>query len=187
MPPLTAITFDWRPGDATYQHLSLLNIPRKFIEDQVSEFILYWQERGQQNHGWNAKFAKHVMHEWRKHEIDQAKQQAVKPLTAMTGDWRPNNKATEFLLQAGITRAFIDECIVSFVMYWTERGELHNTWNTKFVGHCQYRDQQAQAIANVQNKGVRHQSIHDELSDRSWGYELREDLRLAKQSGGENA
>ena len=168
MPPLTAITFDWRPGEATYHHLAQLSIPRKFIDDQVSEFVLYWQERGQQNHSWNAKFAKHVMHEWRLYEISQAKQKAVKPLTAMTNDWRPSNKAVDFLLLAGISRSFIDECIVSFVMYWMERGELHNTWNSKFVGHCQFRDQQAQKIANVQNNGVRMRSIHEDLADRSW-------------------
>ena len=168
MPPLTAITSEWRPGDATYQHLAQLNISREFIDGQVSEFVIYWEERGQQNHSWNAKFAKHVMHEWRKHEIDMAKQKAVKPLTAMSTDWRPSKKATDYLLMAGISKPFIDECIVSFVMYWMERGELRNTWNSTFVQHCEYRNKQAQAIANTHNNGERLQSLQESLTDRSW-------------------
>lgn len=168
MPPLTPITSDWRPGDAVYQHLAQLNIPRKFIDDQVAEFILYWQERGQQNHSWGSKFAKHVMHEFREHEIRMAKQQAIKPLTSMTGEWRPSKKAVDFLLMAGVERAFIDECIVSFVMYWMERGELRNTWNSMFVQHCQYRNQQAQAIANTHNNGQRLPSLQESLTDTSW-------------------
>lgn len=183
MPPLTAITFEWRPGDATYQHLAQLSIPRKFIDDQVSEFIIYWQERGQQNHSWNSKFAKHVVHEWRKYEIDQAKKLAVKPLTVMTHKWRPSKSAVDHLLERGVPMHFINECIVSFVMYWMERGEMHNTWNTKFVAHCQHRDQQAQALANVQNNGVRMRPIEEQLNDRSWA----NDLSISKLSGGENA
>lgn len=168
MPPLTSITSEWRPGDAVYQHLAQLNIPRDFIEDQIAEFVLYWQERGQQNHSWGSKFAKHVMHEFRLWEIKKAKQQAVKPLTAITADWRPSNKAVDFLLKSGIARSFVDECIVSFVMYWMERGEIGNTWNSKFVQHCQFLDKKVQAIANTHNNGVRLPSLQDSLIDRSW-------------------
>lgn len=168
MPPLTSIDSTWRPSDAVYQLLAQRAIPREFAEDQVPEFILYWQERGQLNHSWGSKFLKHVIHEWRLHEIKQARSGAEKPHTAINSEWRPSKKATDYLLMAGITKAFIDECTVSFVMYWMERGELHNTWNTKFVQHCQFRDQQAQSAANTHNNGVRMRSIHDDLTDRSW-------------------
>lgn len=168
MPPLTSITSEWRPGDAVYQHLDNLKIPREFIDDQIAEFVLYWQERGQQNHSWGSKFAKHVMHEFREWEIRKAKQQALKPLTAMTGDWRPSKKATDYLLMSDIERPFIDECIVSFVMYWMERGELRNTWNSMFVQHCQYRNQQVQSIANTHNNGQRLPSLQESLTDTSW-------------------
>jgi hypothetical protein len=168
MPPLTPINSGWRPRDAVYQHLAQLNIPREFIDDQVAEFVLYWQERGQQNHSWGSKFAKHVMHEFREWEIRKAKQQAVKPLTAMTDDWRPSKKATDYLLMAGIERPFINECIVSFVMYWMECGELRNTWNSTFVQHCQFLDRKAQAAANQHNNGQRLPSLQESLTDRSW-------------------
>ena len=180
MPPLTAINTEWRPTDAVYQVLSQHNIPRKFIEDQIAEFILYWSERGQMNHSWGSKFAKHVIHEWRMHEIKQAKQQAVKPMTAMTGAWRPSQNATDYLLMEGIEKPFIDECIVSFVMYWQERGELANTWNSKFVQHCQFREKQAIAAANLHNSGQRLPSLHDELTDRSWA-------TSSQQRGDDNA
>jgi hypothetical protein len=168
MPPLTAIDRTWRPNDAVYQLLEQRAIPREFAEDQLPEFILYWQERGQKNHSWGSKFLKHVIHEWRSHEIKQARSSAEKPLTAMSNEWRPSKKASDYLLKAGITKAFIDECTVSFVMYWVERGELHNTWNSKFVQHCQFRDQQAQAAANIHSNGQRMRPLQEELVDRSW-------------------
>lgn len=164
MPPLTAITHDWRPGEATYLHLAQLNIPRQFIEDQVAEFVLYWADRGQQNHSWNSKFAKHVMHEWRLHEIAQAKQKAVKPLSAMCTDWKPSRKAIEHLKAQGMTAPFIDDCVNTFIIYWSDRGELHNTWNSKFVAHCEFRHKQA----NVQANDLRGRSIRDDLTDKSW-------------------
>lgn len=168
MPPLSAINAEWRPSDAVYQLLAQHNIPRDFAEGQLPEFILYWQERGQLNHSWGSKFAKHVVHEWRMHEIKQVKQLAVKPLTAMSYEWRPSKKAVDFLLGCGIAKPFIDECIVGFVMYWQERGELCNTWNSKFVQHCKFRDQQAQAAANTYNNGEPMQSLQENLTDRSW-------------------
>lgn len=175
MPPLTAITSDWRPGDAVYQHLAQLNIPREFIDDQVAEFILYWSERGQQNHSWGSKFAKHVIHEWRQHEINQAKQQAVKPAVAIAEDWKPSNKATAFLLKMGMTQAFIDECTASFILFWLETGALHNTWNSKFVCHCQFHwKQQTKSVAVVHhnttgaNQSTRDRSLATDLTDRSW-------------------
>lgn len=172
MPPLTAIGVEWRPGDAVYQLLAQHNIPRDFIEDQVAEFILYWAERGQLNHSWGSKFAKHIMHEWRVHEIQQSKQLAIKPLAAMNYEWRPSKKAVDFLLSSGIAKSFVDECIVGFVMYWQERGELSNTWNSKFVQHCKFRDQQAQTAANTHNNGEPMQSLQENLTDRSWADDL---------------
>lgn len=175
MPPLTAIDSSWRPSDAVYQLLAQHNIPREFIEEQVPEFVLYWQERGQQNHSWGSKFAKHVMHEFREYEIRKAKQQAVKPAVAITEDWKPSNKATDFLLKMGMTQAFIDECTASFILFWLETGALHNTWNSKFVWHCQYHwNQQHRAIAIAQHHAAsasdstRGSSLTSQLTDKSW-------------------
>ena len=165
MPPLTAIDSSWRPGDAVYQLLAQHNIPRAFAEDQLPEFILYWSERGQKNHSWGSKFAKHVIHEWRLDEIKRAKQGRV---ISITHEWRPSKKAVQHLLDVGIAQTFINECIVSFVMYWCERGDEGSTWNSKFVEHVKYRDRQAQAAANLHNNGQRMPSLQDELNDRSW-------------------
>lgn len=174
MPPLTAIPSDWTPSDALYQLLAQHNIPREFIQDCVAGFVLYWGERGSLEHAWNSKFAKHVIHEWRKYEIDQAiaktkeeSQKNVPPVKPLTKDWQPKEMAINHLLACGIQRSLINECIVSFVMYWTECGEAHNTWNSKFVAHVKYRDQQIQAIANA-NGGKRISSLQEQLSDRDW-------------------
>lgn len=174
MPPLTAISTDWQPSDALYQLLAQQNIPRDFIQDRVAGFVLYWAERGDKEHAWNSKFAKHIVHEWRHFEIEQAKVQAqtaakknIPPVKPITMDWRPKKMAVDHLLACGIQKSLIDECIVSFVMYWSERGEAHNTWNSKFVAHVKHRDSQLQAIANA-NGGKRIQSLADGLRDRDW-------------------
>lgn len=182
MPPLTSIELTWRPSDAVYQHLAQLSIPRDFVDDQVGNFVLYWHERAQQNQSWGSKFAKWVLREWREHEIKVAKQQQVKPHTVMTFEWRPSKKGVDHLLECGVPMHFINECIVSFVMYWQERGDMHNTWNTKFVEHVKYRDKQALALADAHNNGVRMRPIEEQMTDRSWA-----DLPSVFKTGDKNA
>lgn len=165
MPPLTAITFDWRPTDAVYQLLAQHSIPRKFVEDQLPEFILYWQERGELNHSWGSKFSKHVLREWRRHEIEVAQQSRVKP---MTPDWMPSNKARNALLELAIPNEFIEQCVLTFRLYWLERGERSSTWNSRFVQHvkfdfARYQQQQVSLAASTRGLGVAEQ-----LTDRSW-------------------
>lgn len=170
MPPLIPITTDWRPSDAVYQLLAQHSIPREYAEDQVPEFILYWQERGELNHSWGSKFLKHCIHEWRLHEVKQAQQARVAPMVPMVQGWRPNQKVLEHLLAQGITRGFIDECLVGFIMFWLERGDVRNTWQSMFVQHVQYRDQAAQRIANASTDGKRQRSIEEQLNDHSWAH-----------------
>lgn len=174
MPPLTAIPSNWTPSDALFQLLAQHNIPREFIQDCVAGFVLYWGERGSLEHAWNSKFAKHVIHEWRKYEIDQAlaaskaeTQKQVPPVKPMTLDWRPRKLAIDHLLACGIPKLFIEECIVSFAIYWNECGAMSNAWNAKFIDHVKYRDQKVRAIANA-NGGKRIQSLQEGLVDRDW-------------------
>lgn len=164
MPPLTSIPTGWKPSEAVYEVLAQRNIPRDFIEGQVGEFVLYWNERGQQNHSWSSKFSKHVIHEWRLFEIKQAQAARV---CKVTHEWRPSKNAVEHLLACGITQSLINECIVSFVMYWSERGDERSTWNSTFVEHVKHRYRQQLALANT-NGGKRMQTLEEGLVDRSW-------------------
>ena len=172
MPPLTAITSDWRPGDAVYQLLAQHNISRAFIDDQIAEFILYWQERGQQNHSWGSKFAKHVIHEWRLHEIKQAQLARIK---AMTPDWQPSNKARQALGHLGIPGDFIDACVLTFRLYWMDRGEVSSTWNSRFVDHVKHNHASSRKqiattanLATIRNSSTRDIRVMDQLADRTW-------------------
>lgn len=154
-----AITHSWRPSEVVYQVLAQHNIPREWIEDQVPEFVIYWSERGAVEHSWGSKFMKHCMHEWRHHEIKQAR--AVRDIP-MTANWVPSQKARAALRASGITDQFInEECLDDFILYWTERGDVGHTWNSKFVQHVRYRWANR---SNIQKS----QSLYDELTDRSW-------------------
>ena len=51
----------------------------------------------------------------------------------MTLDWRPRKLAIDHLLACGIPKLFIEECIVSFAIYWNECGAMSNAWNAKFI------------------------------------------------------
>jgi hypothetical protein len=159
MPPLTSITSEWRPGDAVYQHLSQLNISREFIDYQIAEFVLYWQERGQQNHSWGSKFAKHVVHEWRRHEVEIAKGQSMH---IMYSAWQPLQRAFDILAREGITKQFAQNHLPEFVLYWMDRGDISNTWNTRFIQHVRFK------VQNQQATSTKASSMREQLTDRSW-------------------
>jgi hypothetical protein len=53
----------------------------------------------------------------------------------MSAGWYPSEDALEILERAEVEREFIDEAIPEFVLYWSERGEVARTWNSRFVSH----------------------------------------------------
>jgi len=50
-------------------------------------------------------------------------------------DWYPSDDALQILERSGVNRAFIEDAIPEFVLYWRERGEANGTWNSKFIAH----------------------------------------------------
>lgn len=155
------IDHTWTPSEAVYQVLGQHNIPRAFADDQLPEFIIYWNERGAIEHSWGSKFMKHCIHEFRHHEIRNAR--AGRDI-AMHANWIPSQKARAALRVSGITDQFInDECLDDFILYWTERGDICHTWNSKFVQHVRYRWAHRPAVP-----GTPHSSIAEQLADRSW-------------------
>ncbi|MEX2132243.1 MAG: DnaT-like ssDNA-binding domain-containing protein, partial [Pseudohongiellaceae bacterium] len=81
---------------------------------------------------WGNKFSKHALREWR-HE--QSRQGAVELTQTMTADWWPSSDALEILENADINRAFIEDAVPEFILYWRERDAQAGAWNTKFVDH----------------------------------------------------
>jgi hypothetical protein len=133
-PPATkTLPPQWQPeADVLYQ-LNQYNIPTTFIDDQLAEFITYWTERNEPQFSWGSKFIKHVLRLWRAQQTETAKRSRQ---SSMSSDWTPSEDAMEILTrQSGINRNFIEDAIPEFVLYWMERGERSNTWNSRFIMH----------------------------------------------------
>lgn len=135
---------NWQPDQELLRQIAQHNIPDDFIRLQIPEFITYWRERGETSHSWGAKFLKDVLHKWRNHQTQiarQARENNEEFLNrdkdvAMHMSWRPSNDALEVLVKhANISYAFVEDAIPEFVLYWQERGEVGRTWNSKFIQH----------------------------------------------------
>lgn len=134
----------WQPDKELLRQVAQHNIPEDFVRQQVPEFITYWRERGETSHSWGAKFLKDVLHKWRNHQTQMARQARENNEEflkrdqdiAMHMSWRPSNDALEVLVKhANISYAFVEDAIPEFVLYWQERGEVGRTWNSKFIQH----------------------------------------------------
>ena len=146
---------NWQPQEDLLQLLAMNHgIPREFCLSQLEDFLLYWRDRQQVSHSWPSKFRQHVLKEWRFHQSRQAAeaQQSSKPLantgTDLDQQWQPSTDALEILHRAGVNPEFIEDAVPEFVLYWRERGEASNTWNSKFIAHI--RRQWARYTAALQ-------------------------------------
>lgn len=148
----TLISPNWQPDQELLRQIAQYNIPLDFVRLQVPEFVTYWRERGETNHSWGAKFLKDLLHKWRSHETQIARQKRESSERqvrdrdteflnrdleiAMHSQWRPSHDALEVLVKhANINRAFVEDSIPEFVVYWQERGDVGRTWNSKFIQH----------------------------------------------------
>ena len=142
----------WQPSDDAIRQLAQLAIPEPFLREQVGLFVIYWRERGDLKHSWDADFIKHTLREWRYHEIDNNRQQRQQQQRQERWDqerfiqteqegpmrpgWGPSQDALEVLLKhAAISASFVEDAIPEFIIYWQEKGTIANTWNTKFIQH----------------------------------------------------
>lgn len=126
---------NWQPEEDLLQLLALNHgIPREFCLQQLEDFLLYWRDRQQVSHSWPSKFRQHVLKEWRFHQSREAASHNP-PQAGLDNQWQPSPDALEILLRAGINKQFIEDAIPEFVLYWNERGEASNTWNSKFIAH----------------------------------------------------
>lgn len=58
------ITPEWQPDAAVFDILQMANIDKSFAEEQLAEFILYWQDNGQALSSWNTKFLQYIKRQW---------------------------------------------------------------------------------------------------------------------------
>lgn len=127
---------NWKPSEDLLQLLSLNhNIPSEFALSQLEDFLLYWRDRQQVSHSWPSKFRQHVLKEWRFHQSREAATQQITHSKDINNSWRPSQDAIDILLRADVNSDFIDDAVPEFVLYWSERGQASNTWNSKFIAH----------------------------------------------------
>jgi polyhydroxyalkanoate synthesis regulator phasin len=138
------ISPNWQPDAELLKKIAEHNIPKDFILQEIPEFVTYWRERGETNHSWGAKFMQDLLHKWRNHQTQTARQRRDTETDfiksdqeiAMHSQWRPSHDALEVLVKhANISLAFVEDAVPEFILYWQERGEVGRTWNSKFIQH----------------------------------------------------
>ncbi|MGY0217613.1 DnaT-like ssDNA-binding domain-containing protein [Endozoicomonadaceae bacterium StTr2] len=124
-----ALPADYVPTEETVRRLTMLNIPVEYIEAQLSEFVLYWNGRGDTHRNWDHRFFQWVQNQFRK-----ALMQA--PTEPMTGAFRPSRETLEHLYNyCAIHPDFAMQHLPDFIQYWAERGDVCNTWQSRFINH----------------------------------------------------
>lgn len=162
---------DWYPSADAMEVLTVhADIRREFVEDAIPEFILYWRERGDALKTWNSKFIQHVRIQWKKYNSALEHSTDPKPIPA---NWQPSEDVYDVLRLANIDIAFAHQLIPEFVLYWRDSGQIHTSWNTRFLQHCKREWAKQHAInphAQNDNRSTRDITLEEELTDRSWAY-----------------
>ncbi|HBS41588.1 MAG TPA: hypothetical protein DEA26_02825 [Oceanospirillales bacterium] len=135
----------WKPSEESLQRLEQHGIPRSFSCAQLDAFALQGQEQGTNRNDWNSRFFRHVKKQWVFAQNDagklreRAERTAFNPVVAephpIPHDWEPSEDACQILKNAGIDPQFTSDAVAEFILYWAERGEVHKTWNSKFIQH----------------------------------------------------
>jgi hypothetical protein len=146
---LQPMSANWQPSADCLAQIEQHGISQAFALEQLGDFVLYWQERGDAHRSWGHKFLIYVkkqsVHEKSTQQQQHRKErQMLSPFeqsfevpkeSAMTSDWRPDQDVLNILTNAGIDAQFIDDSIPEFILYWRERGAVMKTWGTQFVKH----------------------------------------------------
>ena len=122
---------NWEPDAALIDQASEYGISKSFVLSQLDDFILLHREKSDTSYSWGVKFLRFVIKKWRSQEISDFKKLKRKPIDQ---SWQPDEEAIEILTKAGISKEFIKNEIPEFILYWSEKGDVSDTWNSKFIG-----------------------------------------------------
>ena len=122
----------WMPEKEVFDQITEYGIPEDFANLQIDDFKKLNEERNQKDKNWGVKFLRFVIKKWRHQEVQENKKKKMKP---MQKTWLPDDDALEILIKSGINEDFIDKEIPEFILYWTERKEESDIWNSKFIAH----------------------------------------------------
>ncbi|MEH6345583.1 MAG: DnaT-like ssDNA-binding domain-containing protein [Bermanella sp.] len=160
----------WQPEAATMEILVKAGVDQNFIQDCVSEFILYWMEKGVAHNTWNTKFVAWVRRQWARYSSSLA--HPTEP-TPMQEGWQPAEDVYDILQMASIDKSFAQSLVQEFVLYWRDSRQLHTSWNSKFLQHSKHLwskrlNGQGTSAATTQRDYAANTSIEEQLTDSSW-------------------
>ena len=128
----SSIESAWQPDKELLDQIQEYGIPEEFSYSLIDDFKHLNQEKDEKNKSWGIKFLRFVIKQWRHKEVSDNQKKKRKPIEA---NWKPEDEAREILVRSGIDNKFIDEEIPEFVLYWSERKEESDIWNSKFISH----------------------------------------------------
>ena len=166
------INKNWYPSKDVIEVLDLGNIPIKFSEKKLSEFIIFWSEKEQERDNWSTLFIDFIRREWAKES------NSTKGLPfCISKDWKPDNDVFDILEFSDISKKTASKYLKEFILYWSENGSAFTTWNSKFIEHVKRRHLVTQVAKNEKNKehyepGEYTKDFSSRKSDKSWAEEL---------------
>ena len=122
----------WQPEKELLDQIHEYGIPEEFTYSQVEEFKHLHQEKEEINKSWGLKFLRYVIKQWRQKEAADNQKKKRKPIRT---NWKPEGEAREILIRSGVDNSFIEKEIPEFVLYWSEKKEESDIWNSKFISH----------------------------------------------------
>ena len=128
----STIENSWQPEKELLDQILEYGIPEEFTYSQVEDFKHLNQEKEEKNKSWGIKFLRFVIKQWRQKEAKDNQKKKRKPIGT---NWKPEDEAREILVRSGVDNDFIDKEIPEFVLYWSEKKEESDIWNSKFIAH----------------------------------------------------
>ena len=117
----------WQPEKELLDQIHEYGIPEEFTYSQVDDFKHLNQEKEEKNKSWGVKFLRFVIKQWRQKEATDNQNKKRKPIET---NWKPDDEARDILVRSGVDNSFIDKEIPEFVLYWSERKEESDIWNS---------------------------------------------------------
>lgn len=110
---------EWKgPSDRCYELAEKAGIPRDFVDAQVGEFFLYWEDTKQRKPGWDATFLNRCKDQWSRYGRDWQRKtpQTGQVQAGFIGNNQPGQFMTRHERNQAITRRNLAE--------WLEESEV---------------------------------------------------------------
>ena len=123
---------NWEPSDDVLEILIRSGMEESFINNLIPEFVIYWSERPDVLISYNSKFIEHARLKWAQHNAEVETKRAP---TTITSDWNPSDDCLDIVKMTGIDKAFVDQYLPEFILYWKEDGRAFTSWDIKFLDY----------------------------------------------------